>query len=107
MKKFIYTLMFVFFSSLTVNAQSVTFEGNTIVAKKSATKSSQPAEKTPYTYKDTKGNVYDIYISASGSCFINKTSAKTGKEYKQYLGVDISIEICNKLGREYKGKKKS
>ena len=31
---------------------------------------------------------------------------KTGKEYKQYLKSEVSQDICDKLGREYKGKKK-
>ena len=45
-------------------------------------------------------------MSASGSCYVIKTSKKTGKEYKQYLKPDVSQDICNKLGKEYKGKKK-
>ena len=57
-------------------------------------------------WKDSKGNVYPIYMSAStGSCYIIKTSAKTGKEYKSYLKPDVSKDICAKLGKEYKGKK--
>lgn len=61
---------------------------------------------TGFEWTDSKGNKYPIYISASGSCYIFKTSSKTGKEYKQYLSPDISKDICAKLGREYKGKKK-
>ena len=44
-------------------------------------------------------------ISANGSCFVNKISSKTGKEYKYYLGPEISQEICKEMGVEYKGKK--
>ena len=64
------------------------------------------ATKTTFTWKDKKGNDYPIYISATGSCFVIRTSAKTGKEYKHYLGKEISEDICKKLGREYKGKTK-
>ena len=61
---------------------------------------------TGFEWTDSKGNKYPIYISASGSCYIFKTSSKTGKEYKQYLSPDISKDICAKLGKEYKGKRK-
>ena len=61
---------------------------------------------TPYFWSDSKGNSYPIYISVSGSCYIIKVSAKTNKEYKQYLKPDVSQDICKKLGKEYKSKKK-
>ena len=77
-------------------------EGNNYVAVKSSRGGN--ATKTNYTYTDSKGNKYDIYISDSGSCFVNKVSSKTGKEYKYYLGPEISNDICRKLGKEYKGK---
>ena len=64
-------------------------------------------ELTDYTWKDTKGNVYPIYITSNGSCFVYRTSNRTGKEYKQYMKVEISQQICNELGKEYKGKRKS
>lgn len=64
-------------------------------------------EITNYTWKDSKDNVYPIYITSNGSCFIYRTSNKTGKKYKQYMKVEISQQICNELGREYKGKRKS
>ena len=64
-------------------------------------------EITNYTWKDSKNNVYPIYITSNGSCFIYRISNKTGKEYKQYMKVEISQQICTELGREYKGKRKS
>ena len=64
-------------------------------------------EITNYTWKDSKTNVYPIYITSNGSCFIYRTSNKTGKKYKQYMKVEISQQICNELGKEYKGKRKS
>ena len=64
-------------------------------------------EITNYTWKDSKDNVYPIYITSNGSCFIYRISNKTGKEYKQYMKVEISQQICTELGREYKGKRKS
>lgn len=68
------------------NAQNVQQQGNTFVAQKSLKANKQGKETpTPYTYQDTKGKTYQIYLSASGKAFIKKVSQKTGKEYKQYL----------------------
>lgn len=60
---------------------------------------------TNFTWIDSKGNKYPIYISNSGSCYVIRTSKNTGKEYKSYLGPKISQDICKKLGKEYKLKK--
>ena len=103
MKKFfIIVLAFVAFATTTANAQVVR-EGKQYVEQK-VSKESKPAEKSGFTYKDSKGIVYDIYISSTGSCYILKTSKKTNKEYKSYLGEEISKDICAQLNREYKGK---
>jgi hypothetical protein len=72
--------------------------GNTF---SSVTKSKQAPELTPYTWKDTKGNEYPIYISSSGSCFIIKENGN-----KQYMKKEISMQICSEMNREYKNKKK-
>lgn len=83
-------------------AQNVKREGTTFVVS-SSRKSAEPT-KTKYTWK--VGDVeYPIYISASGSCYIIKTSKKTGKEYKQYLPKEVCAEICKELGIEYKPRK--
>ena len=82
-------------------------EGNTYSSSSTGRVSvkSEPIS-TGCEWKDSKGNTYPIYMSAStGSCYIIKTSAKTGKEYKSYLKPDVSRDICAKLGKEYKGKK--
>ena len=69
-------------------------------------KSNTEPVATGFNWIDSKGNSYPIYMSASGSCYILKVSKKTNKEYKQYLKPDISQDICKKLGKEYKSKKK-
>lgn len=68
------------------NAQNITQQGNTFVAQKSS-KAKQSSKETPttYYYQDTKGNKYQVFLSASGKAFIKKISQKTGKEYRQYL----------------------
>lgn len=100
MKKLIFCALLLFMGVGAAPAQK--WEGNTIVATQTTQKGK--AEKTPYTYKDIKGKTYSIFISRSGSCFIEKTS-KSGKQYRQYLGKEISAEICKKLGRTHKPKK--
>lgn len=88
---------------LTFNAQNYTREGNTFISTKSF--KAGPV-KTKFTWKDSKGNEYPVYISSKGSCFVIRVSSKTGKEYKNYLGPEISQQICKELSVEYKGKRK-
>lgn len=84
-------------------AQSVKREGTTFVVSSSRSKA-EPT-KTKFTWKvgDTE---YPIYISSTGSCYIIKTSKKTGKEYKQYLPKEVCAEIAKEMGIEYKPKSK-
>ena len=96
-------MLLVLAMGLAANAQTYTRSGNTFI---SSTGERVKAEKTKFTWKDSKGKEYPVYISNSGSCFVIKVSAKTGKEYRNYLGSEISQQICNELGIEYKIKKK-
>lgn len=99
-------VMLVLLLGLTAPTYSQNFEkhGTEFVQTKTTRTKSEP-EKTTYTWKDSKGNVYPIYISNTGSCFVLKVSAKTGKEYRYYLGKEISAAICKELGREYSSRK--
>ena len=63
-------------------------------------------QKSGFTFTDTDGKIYDIYIGKTGSCYILKISQKTGKEYKKYLGEEISAQICKELRSEYQPKSK-
>ena len=86
--------------------KSFKYENNTY-SSTGREKSNSTAINTGFNWTDSKGNTYPIYMSpSSGSCYIIKVSAKTNKEYKQYLGPDVSQDICKKLGKEYKAKKK-
>ena len=97
-------LLLVLVIGLTVNAQTYTRNGNTFTSAKSVKAKAKPI-KTKFTWKDSKGKEYPVYISAKGSCFVIKTSSKTGKEYKNYLGPEISQQICKELNIKYNGKK--
>ena len=68
------------------NAQSVTRQGNVFVQDSSSHKiKKDTATLTKYFYMAADGTKYPIYMSSTGKCFILRTSAKTGKQYKQYL----------------------
>jgi len=99
MKKFIITIAVIAMSVLCASAQErhgeVRFQvkdGNTFVQKK-GTRSSSSDRATSYKWEDTKGNVYPIYLhtytkgekAGRTTCYVVKTSAKTGKEYKYYI----------------------
>lgn len=84
--------------------QNYTRAGNTFAAQKSAGAGTcaQAPEKTKYMYTDTDGKTYPVYIGKTGACYILRVSGRTGKEYRKYLGAEISAEICRELKREYK-----
>lgn len=60
-------------------AQDYTREGTTFKASKTP-----GAVKTKYTWVDSNGTEYPIYLTAK-SCYVIKVSKKDGKEYKKYL----------------------
>lgn len=97
-------LLLVLAMGLAANAQTYTRSGNTFASIKNIKAKAEPV-KTKFTWKDSKGKEYPVYISAKGSCFVIKTSSKTGKEYKNYLGPEISQQICKELNIKYNGKK--
>lgn len=105
MKHIILLLVMLFSMSLTTNAQNYVRNGNTFSVTSKTHVKSEPI-KTKFTWSDSKGQSYPIYISSTGSCFVIKTSAKTGKEYRNYLGPELSQQVCKELNIEYKSKKK-
>jgi len=48
--------------------------------------------ETGFTWKDSKGDVYLVYMAHTGSCFVIKTS-KSGEEYRVYLNEEVSEQI--------------
>ena len=104
MKKFILILIALLAFNVSNAEVKATREGKVFI-QNAHHSSTGVVKSTPYTWKDSKGVEYPIMMSANGSCFVNKISSKTGKEYKYYLGPEISQEICKEMGVEYKGKK--
>lgn len=108
-RRLLILLLIIISCSMIANAddnKSYKCEGNTYISSTGRVKASTELIPTGFNWTDSKGVNYPIYISNSGSCFIIKTSAKTNKEYRCYLKPDVSRDICKKLGKEYKGKKK-
>lgn len=107
MKKLFILFVMMFAFTNVINAQSFERQGNTFVSKSSkGSRAKAEPTKTKFTWRDSKGTEYPVYMSSTGSCFVIKTSAKTGKEYRNYLGPEISEQMCKELNVEYKGKKK-
>ena len=97
-------LLLVLAMGLAANAQNYTRSGNTFISSKGERVKAEPV-KTKFTWKDSKGNEYPVYISSKGSCFVIKGKDKNGKNKRTYLGPEISQQICKELNIEYKGKK--
>ena len=84
MKKLILCIIMVLAFGLVSNAQSVQKSGNNFTQVTNKKKSEKKETKTQYTYTDSKGVVYPIYLSSGGKAFIKKISKK-GEEYPKYL----------------------
>lgn len=100
MRKLFLIAMLIIASVSASYAQNYTKDGKTYKSEKTIKQSSE--RETGFTWEDSKGIQYPIYMSKSGSCYIKKISKKTGNEYKQYLGEEVSKDICKQLGVEYK-----
>ena len=77
-------LCFILLGGIAAHSQEVIRKGNTFeqVSKK---KQKETYKLTQYTYIASDGKKYPIYVSEKGKYFIFRKSAKTGKEYRQYL----------------------
>ena len=54
--------------------------------------------KTEFVWKDSKGDEFPVYMAHTGSCFIIRTS-KSGKNYRAYLGEEVSEQIRKELSK--------
>lgn len=106
MKKFIFAVvMLLAFGIQNVNSQNVVKNGNTFKSIKSSSRTSRDTIATKFNWEDSKSNKYPIIVNkGSGSCYVWRKSAKTGKMYKSYLGAEISQAVCKELGIKYSSK---
>lgn len=91
---------------LTISAQNYTREGNTFISSTGERTRTDNTITTEFKVKESDGKEYVVYCSKStGSCFIKKIS-RNGKEYRKYLGEDVSKQICSAINIEYKPRAK-
>lgn len=100
MRKLILFVMLIIASVSVSQAQNYQRQDNTYKTVSGATTSKE--NRTNFIWETSKGEKYNIYVGPTGSCYIKRTSSKTGKEYKQYLGEEVSKDVCKQLGIEYK-----
>lgn len=86
-------------------SRQVRQEGKNFIQVQTTRSKGEPVN-TGYTFTDSKGVTYPIFMGNSGSCFIVRVSKKTGNEYRMYLGEEVSRKICSALGHEYHPKNK-
>lgn len=99
MRKLILIAILVIASVSASYAQNYTKSGKTYKSEKVEKASTE--RETGFIWEDSKGNTYPIFMGKTGSCYIKRISKNTGKEYKQYLGAEISADICKQLGVPY------
>lgn len=92
--------------TLSANAQSFNVTGNTYTTTASASVQRDVrynAKETQFTWEDGKGEKHAIWVHVkTGSCFVIMWSEAKQKEYRKWLGREVSADICKRLGREYK-----
>lgn len=96
MKKiFLFAIIIILLSSCVPGfAQtSIKKDGNVFSVVK--TQTPQDTIMTVFIYKDSHDNLYPIWLNKkTGSCFVIKTSQKSGKQYRQYLSEEIKENVC-------------
>ena len=98
---FAFTLFFLIYSGCTAAHAEVKREGKNFVQVSSRSAAAQPVATT-YTWTDSKGKTYPIYLTKNGRAYVMRVSGKTGKEYRYYLSEEIARTICSEMGVEYK-----
>lgn len=107
MKKYIFLAVMLFIglnNSMANDSISFIVNGNMYSKVHTTNKQKTEPTQTPYVYK-IGGQELPILLSVNGRAYVIRISQK-GNEYKYYLGEDISRDICEKMGIEYKEKEK-
>ena len=89
MKKIILCILLALFS-INIHAE-VKREGDTFKVEQTV---KEKDTVTKYTWIDKDGISYPVFITKKGSCYVIRTSKKSGKEYKYYLPKSVQ-EIIN------------
>ena len=70
-----------------VNAQTIVKRDSLGIYTSGQVSTKTPDKKTGDKYRDSKGNLYDIYVGSKGGKYIIKTK-KDGTKYKSYLKLE-------------------
>lgn len=106
MKKFLFIVFMLLIglnNSMANDSISFVVNGNMYSKVHTTNKQKTESVQTPYVYQIGEQEL-PILLSVNGRAYVIKVSQKTDKEYKYYLGEDISRDICEKMGIEYKEK---
>lgn len=90
MKQIFFFFLLIF--SCSVNAKIIR-DGNNFKVEQTTNND----KLTRFTYTDSKGNTYPVYVSSTGKFFVWKTSKKTGKEYKYYLPKEVQEQMTYEM----------
>lgn len=76
-------------SALCAHSQNARLDatGNYVAIHKSDSTTGTPTHKT---FTDTKGNRFPVFVTKTGKLYYMRVSAKTGKQYKQYLKLETN-----------------
>ncbi len=99
MRKFIILLLALGVISCTANKNDVNVVDRNISEIESSTtkKDEISPVKTKLVWRNSLGEEFPVYINSHSFCFIIKKS-KYGKDYRAYLGEEVSEQINNELG---------
>jgi len=84
MKKLLFALLL---ASATMTAQTTVTLKDGVYKVQTKDKTFKTPKDTGKIFQDSKGNKYPILQSDSGAYFVIRTSAKSGKTYKQYISI--------------------
>lgn len=108
MKKFIFLAVMLLIglnNSMANDSTTFVVNGNMYSKVHTTNKQKTKSVQTPYVYQIGEQEL-PILLSVNGRAYVIRISKNTGKEYKYYLGEEISRDICEKMGVTYVEKEK-
>ena len=86
MKKLLFIALMLIGATAQAQTATKNAQGHYSISKDSV--QAKPPTDTGKTYQDSKGKIYPIFKTDKGKFYVIRTSAKTGKQYKQYLTIN-------------------
>jgi len=86
MKKLLFIALMLIGATAQAQTATKNAQGHYSISKDSV--QAKPPTDTGQTFQDSKGKIYPIFKTEKGKFYVIRTSAKTGKQYKQYLTIN-------------------